>query len=248
MAPTQTKASTKTKAKSKTKRTFATPNGGRWIFKTRAMKEYKLTSKDLEAIRPIAMRANPYNYTHPMVQYNECDVAALAYRKHHGGDAPVASTSAAPPAPIVPALAEVNGPGIMHSKAKERYSLKNWHLAEINPISIIPNPHGGPYPMKHYNLCDVEALAERHGLAPKLPSTPRKRRSRATPTSSATVSPSSSPDQASAKSKGKAKEVPPEAEVIDVDEYEDDGGLSDEEECIVVGIHFVRDDIIDISD
>ncbi|EKM49224.1 uncharacterized protein PHACADRAFT_188944 [Phanerochaete carnosa HHB-10118-sp] len=114
-----------------------------------------------------------------------CDVEALAQSLQ------ASPSRAAPPASAVE-LAGPNGPKILHSKAKKKYlvgahmlvhwnnlnifaQLTNEQLKGIKPISIEPNPYGGPYLMKHYNACDVEKLANRLGLPAQAPGTSKKR-------------------------------------------------------------------------
>lgn len=143
---------------------------------------------NLETISPISEEKNPHGGSRAMVKYNLCDVKALAQRLQAG------PSGAAPSASAVE-LVEPNGPKILHSKAKERYSvgahmlmrendvnplfslqLTSEQLKGIKPVSIKSNPHGGPYPMKHYNLCDVEQLATRLGRSAQAPSTPKRKR------------------------------------------------------------------------
>ncbi|KAJ3532112.1 hypothetical protein NM688_g7470 [Phlebia brevispora] len=58
-------------------------------------------------------------------------------------------------------LAVPRGPWILRTKAREEFDLAPSDLESILPIEVSPNPHGGPWPMKKYNWCDVRDLAER---------------------------------------------------------------------------------------
>ncbi|GJE97971.1 hypothetical protein PsYK624_141930 [Phanerochaete sordida] len=129
------------------------PPGGRWIVKKDAKKKYKLRDLDFEELTPVDVENNPYGGGNPMAKYNERQVADLARRLEEMGRASGSSESE---------LAQPKGPSIMHSDAKKDFKLATEHLLSIKPVSIKPNPHGEEYAaMKHYNLCDVQALAQR---------------------------------------------------------------------------------------
>ncbi|GJE97973.1 hypothetical protein PsYK624_141950 [Phanerochaete sordida] len=152
--------------RTKTKPAYITPSESQWMYKTKAMKTYKLSVKDLESITPISVDRNPYGGRNAAVRYSVRDLESLARRLH--GD-----SFKTPFVPPKVELAKPCGDEILHSRAKDVYSMTNDQLKAIKPVRVEPNPHGGPYPMKHYNVCDVEALAKRLGLTAKLPVQPR---------------------------------------------------------------------------
>ncbi|GJE97972.1 hypothetical protein PsYK624_141940 [Phanerochaete sordida] len=131
---------------------------GSWIFKTDARKRYKLSDADLASLTPLSVLPNPRGGPHPVVKYSERDVQALARRLKE------AATAAGPSSDGD--LAKPNGKEILHTKAKNEYGLTTEQLRAIKPTRIEPNPYGDRLPpMKHYNLCDVVALAERLAAA-----------------------------------------------------------------------------------
>ncbi|GJE92126.1 hypothetical protein PsYK624_082790 [Phanerochaete sordida] len=141
-------------------------DGDDWILKTLAKKTYNLSDADLEALKPVGIERNPHGGRHPMVKYSLREVRALVRRLEDASRAGSASSG-------TDELAKPNGASILHSTAKKRYLLSSEQLSSIKPVSIKPNPHGGPVPMKHYNLCDVEALADRVNAA-RAPPSPAK--------------------------------------------------------------------------
>ncbi|KAF9466855.1 hypothetical protein BDZ94DRAFT_1249947 [Collybia nuda] len=85
-------------------------------------------------------------------------------------------TSRAPASPAQPATPREGGGTIFRTEAAKKYRLAPADLDSILPVEIRRNNHGGPYPIKIYNISDVKALVARlAGKSPTYnPSTPTK--------------------------------------------------------------------------
>jgi len=122
------------------------------------MKKYKLKAADMETLTPISVSMNPRGGANIQI-FRESGVATLAAQVHPASQAQIASSSNQSAESDVYELAPKNGKKILRTKAMKLYKLTPSQIDSINPVSVLPNPHGKGT-MRHYNLCDVEALAE----------------------------------------------------------------------------------------
>ncbi|VDB85094.1 unnamed protein product [Peniophora sp. CBMAI 1063] len=129
------------------------PARGAWITKTQAYDRYSLGPSDLDNILPVSVERNSSGngYIH---KYNECDVRLLRAKIV---DMVATLQVGAPEGDTVP----VNGKTIVRTQAKRDYKLDDNQMDRIRPRRIQPNPHrSSASPMRIYNVCDVQALAD----------------------------------------------------------------------------------------
>ncbi|KAJ7510153.1 hypothetical protein B0H11DRAFT_1900513 [Mycena galericulata] len=123
---------------------------GRTITKTKVKDDYKLGGTDLNSIDYME-KPNPYRKG-SMTLYSVADVEALAARIQNitaGLSSPSGSGSL---------FAMPNGRRIVRAHALADYTLADVQLDRIKPISEEVNPRGRG-PVRYYNVCDVQELA-----------------------------------------------------------------------------------------
>jgi len=112
---------------------LAEPNG-RQIFRTKAMKKYKLTQQHMERLYPTTIEVNPHNpFGPPTRKYNEKEVKALANEVR--GPAPSTSASTSP----------ASSP-TRHRALSSAHNL-NTSTTQVHVITspLVWNDHGGFY-------------------------------------------------------------------------------------------------------
>ncbi|KAJ7166504.1 hypothetical protein C8R43DRAFT_986234 [Mycena crocata] len=115
------------------------------INRTQARKDYRLTTSDLDSIRPVNVKRCGHFLRQ---EYNISDVKALDVRLNSAVPDPSERTPE-------------NGPQIHKWDVYVEFKpLQPLQLARIKPVSEIPHPEAdeGKPPIPIYNRCDVEAL------------------------------------------------------------------------------------------
>ncbi|KAJ7074190.1 hypothetical protein C8F01DRAFT_1075779 [Mycena amicta] len=153
---------------------------GTWIFKTQAMKKYHLTAAQMEEIPILAREANPHDPNGPeATKYSEREVLKASQKL--GEELVTQEVNE-----YAPWLAMEKGSQILRTKAVEKYKLKTWQLDRIKPTDEQTNPHNAKGPkMRHYNVCDIKALATALNIPLPVP-TPRKPRASTSKAAAAT--------------------------------------------------------------
>ncbi|EIM91135.1 uncharacterized protein STEHIDRAFT_136950 [Stereum hirsutum FP-91666 SS1] len=130
---------------------LAPNDGGRWILRTYAMRDYNLAARDLDSILPREINPNPYGGPYTELMYNENDVAQLA-----GNLNAVLFTDTSANSP----LAARSGQEISRFEAMNVYRLTSCQLNRIMPIRIEvnPNPNSHVGFIQYYNESDVSTL------------------------------------------------------------------------------------------